>query len=126
MIRYASPCVASVGATKNPMYSPIAARIAAAAANQGSIRPGKRVEGLRRGEAEPVDHAVELIRSCFTAVHSFQGDPERRGNGPRREERGDREARPEQRQVRRGASSRQIRVDRARTEHQRRHVERQH
>jgi hypothetical protein len=39
MMRYDSPCWKSVGATKNPMYSPAMASSAAAAMNHGTIFP---------------------------------------------------------------------------------------
>jgi hypothetical protein len=39
MMRYDSPCWASVGATKKPMYSPTSMRITAAAPNHGTIFP---------------------------------------------------------------------------------------
>src|SRR4030095_2862795 len=47
MMRYESPCVASVGATKNPTYRPHAASAAASAKNHGVSFPasGKNVCG---------------------------------------------------------------------------------
>ena len=41
MIRYDSPWVASVGATKKPMYRPIAASAAKAAQHQGISAPAR-------------------------------------------------------------------------------------
>jgi hypothetical protein len=41
MIRYASPCVASVGATKNPTYSPASASPIVASQSQGINSPDR-------------------------------------------------------------------------------------
>jgi hypothetical protein len=60
MIRYESPWVASVGATKKPMYRPASAKPIAASHSQGSRKP---LRAKNRDGAAKVNRRMErLIR----------------------------------------------------------------
>src|SRR5882672_6091138 len=115
MMRYDSPCWASLGATKNPMFRPIAQARAASVPKKAASLParGKKVWG-------------EEYLNQLMLMWLFDRDTQRRRRRPRRERRGDDQHCPEEQELRVSTQARGRRFRRARADHQHRDVQRQH
>src|SRR3954471_19006667 len=100
MMRYTSPCCASVGAATRPTYRPASASSAAAAAHQRAIVPasGKKV----CGEANRNQRTVEFEFICA----SFHRDAQCGGDRPGREGGREHESRAQQQELPVGLQSR--------------------
>src|SRR5450755_1096971 len=94
MIRYASPCCASVGATMSPIQSPAAVSTAAAAPNHGTRR---RASGKNDAGDASLNHAIALMGLIELSI---QGDPHRGGRRQRRADHCHQERRGEQSKLR--------------------------
>src|SRR5580704_498464 len=97
MMRYASPCCASVGATTRPSHSPAAASRAAGTANHRAIRPAS-------GKNDAGDANLNQLIKC--ELMSIERNANRGRGGERRADDRGEQRRTQQRQLRPCAKTR--------------------
>src|SRR5208283_2479771 len=109
MMRYASPCCASVGAMTRPSHRPATASPAAGTANHHAIRPAS-------GKNDAGDANLNQLIKC--ELISIERDANRGSGGERRAKDCRKQRRTQHRKLRPGAKTGAHGFDRARAEDQ--------